>query len=156
MSDKMIRMSGRGLELLKQYEGFVPRVYRCPAGFRTLGYGHNIDANPLTPYQQDSWDKDPKATAEALLRLDLEKFEKVIQKKKPFVRKWDQPRIDAVIDMTFNMGAGWMDSWPNTWRHLERKQWSAAANGIRDSRYAKQVGKRAQNNAFTIESGEYA
>ena len=29
---------------LKAREGFVPAEYRCPAGKRTIGYGHNVDA----------------------------------------------------------------------------------------------------------------
>lgn len=35
-------------ELIKEAEGFSPVVYKCPAGFNTIGYGRNIDANPLT------------------------------------------------------------------------------------------------------------
>lgn len=30
---------------LKAREGFMPKPYRCPAGYLTVGYGHNIDAH---------------------------------------------------------------------------------------------------------------
>lgn len=30
---------------LKAREGFIDHVYVCPAGYRTVGYGHNIDAH---------------------------------------------------------------------------------------------------------------
>lgn len=30
---------------LKTREGFIPEPYRCPAGYLTVGYGHNIDAH---------------------------------------------------------------------------------------------------------------
>jgi len=30
---------------LKTREGFIPTPYRCPAGYLTVGYGHNIDAH---------------------------------------------------------------------------------------------------------------
>lgn len=30
---------------LKAREGFIDHVYVCPAGYRTIGYGHNIDAH---------------------------------------------------------------------------------------------------------------
>ena len=31
-------------------------MYTCPAGFKTIGYGYNLDANPL---HLDSFDKIP-------------------------------------------------------------------------------------------------
>lgn len=31
-----------GLELIKRFEGFVPKVYLCPAGIPTIGYGHVV------------------------------------------------------------------------------------------------------------------
>ena len=30
------------IEELKQREKFMPKVYRCPAGYKTIGYGHKL------------------------------------------------------------------------------------------------------------------
>ena len=30
------------IEELKQRENFMPKVYRCPAGYKTIGYGHRL------------------------------------------------------------------------------------------------------------------
>ena len=30
------------IEELKQREKFIPKVYRCPAGYKTIGYGHKL------------------------------------------------------------------------------------------------------------------
>ena len=30
------------LDVMKAYEGFAPRVYTCPAGKKTIGYGHIV------------------------------------------------------------------------------------------------------------------
>lgn len=152
----MIKLSSKGLDLLQKYEGYSEKVYKCPAGFNTIGYGHNCDANPLTPYQKSCFESAPENAAESLLISDLEKFEKAIQQKKPFVEDFCQARVDALVDMTFNMGEGWMDSWPNTWKMIQNKDWKGAADSIRSSKYAKQVGHRARNNAHQIETGEYA
>ena len=38
----------KALDLVKEGEGFVATPYRCPAGKLTIGYGRNIEANPLT------------------------------------------------------------------------------------------------------------
>lgn len=35
------------------FEGFMANVYKCPAGFDTIGYGRNIEANPLTKEEKD-------------------------------------------------------------------------------------------------------
>ena len=40
MNDKLI-------EQLKRHEGFKPNVYKCTKGHNTIGYGYNLDANPL-------------------------------------------------------------------------------------------------------------
>lgn len=150
----MIKMSESGIKDLKDFEGYVGKIYKCPAGSNTLGYGHNIDANPLTPYQQECWDKEPKRTASMLLINDLWKFEQALHEKKPFIAEWSQPRIDAVIDMTFNMGEGWLNTWPNTWDLLHRGQFGHAARSILKSKYARQVKGRARINARKIETGE--
>lgn len=36
------------LSQLKRHEGLRLWVYRCPTGHRTIGYGHNLDATPLS------------------------------------------------------------------------------------------------------------
>lgn len=38
----MYRISQRGLDLIKKYEGFSSTPYYCPAGKKTIGYGHVI------------------------------------------------------------------------------------------------------------------
>lgn len=58
------------LVLLKAYEqgpngGFAPKVYRCPAGYRTIGWGHRVQ--PSERFQQPI----SAAEAETLLRRDL-------------------------------------------------------------------------------------
>lgn len=35
-----MKMTSRGLALVKEFEGFRPTWYRCPAGVLTVGYGH--------------------------------------------------------------------------------------------------------------------
>jgi lysozyme len=35
-----MKMSSRGLALVKEFEGFRSTWYRCPAGVLTIGYGH--------------------------------------------------------------------------------------------------------------------
>ena len=42
--------SQKGLDLIKEFEGFVPTTYLCPAKIPTIGYGHTgrVDGKPLS------------------------------------------------------------------------------------------------------------
>ncbi|MFN9323651.1 MAG: lysozyme [Holosporales bacterium] len=57
----MRRVTPAGLALIKQFEGFSPTVYICPAGYPTIGYGHVVKlqererfASGITPEQARS------------------------------------------------------------------------------------------------------
>ena len=41
-----MQVSNRGLTVIKEFEGWRPRAYLCPAGKWTIGYGHTADAGP--------------------------------------------------------------------------------------------------------------
>lgn len=53
-----------GVDLIKKYEGFVPKAYKCPAGVLTIGYGSTAwaDGSPIKMGQTITKEK-----AEALL-----------------------------------------------------------------------------------------
>ena len=38
------------MDMLREDEGLVLKPYRCPAGKKTIGYGFNMDANPLPDF----------------------------------------------------------------------------------------------------------
>jgi lysozyme len=38
----MLTLSTAGAEFIARWEGFKPTVYRCPAGYPTIGYGHRL------------------------------------------------------------------------------------------------------------------
>lgn len=151
----MIELSDKGLERLKIHEGYRDHVYKCSAGFHTIGFGHNIDANPLSKEEKEYWKEDPAHCAELILRDDVSIFEQKLFKAKPCVEEMTQPRIDALINMTFNMGIGWIDRFPKCWRALEAERYADASDEIRTSKYAKDVGARASEIAYQIETGHY-
>ena len=93
-----IQISSRGLNLIKQFEGFKATAYQCPAGFQTIGYGHVIKAGesisqPLSESQ-----------AETLLLQDVGVAAKAVHRliKVPLT----QGQFDALVSFTFNCGAG--------------------------------------------------
>lgn len=90
-----MRISETGLDLIKHFEGLRLKAYKCPAGVWTIGYGstgpHVEEGTTIT----EGW-------ADALLRKDVERFEKGVEE----LVKVDlaQDEFDALVAFSFNVG----------------------------------------------------
>lgn len=96
---------------LRKDEGLSLKVYQCPAGKRTIGYGWNIDANPLPKFIEFYLAQHGEITlemAEYLLDLSLsiaiESAKKCIPTKTWKALSLNQRAV--VVEMIFNMGVG--------------------------------------------------
>lgn len=89
-----MKISAKGLDLIKSFEGFAPRAYLCPAGVLTIGYGstgsHVKRGMQITEVQ-----------ALALLDQDLDRFENAVRQLAP---KATQNQFDALVSFAFNCG----------------------------------------------------
>jgi lysozyme len=92
------KVSQTGLELIKQFEGFSAEVYRCPAGYDTVGYGHLVRAN------EDFTGGVSETEAEMLLRQDVQVAELAVLRliKVPLT----DGQFDALVSFTYNLGSG--------------------------------------------------
>ncbi|MCK4130620.1 lysozyme [Ralstonia pseudosolanacearum] len=116
--------------LAKHFEGFhrVPKAdplrahpYVCPAGYWTIGYGHLCDpAHP--PITQ--------AQAEVYLAADLVMALNATLRCCPVLTAEPEGRLAAVVDFTFNLGAGRLQT-STLRRRINQRDWSAAANELR-------------------------
>lgn len=138
MIDKLI-------EQLKRHEGFRSKPYKDTAGHTTIGYGHNLDANPLT-----------KEQAEELLQDDLMTVIHEIDELMPWVADLDEVRQAVVYNMAFNLGTRGLLEWPNTLRFIKSGKFAAAATLMRSSLWRRQVGQRAIELANQLETGMWA
>lgn len=91
-----VNISNEGLNLIKQFEGCSLTTYVCPAGVLTIGYGH-------TGSDVRSGQKITKAKADELLKKDIARFEKHVEK---YDNKyhWTQAQFDALVSFAFNVG----------------------------------------------------
>lgn len=95
-----MKTSDVGLALIKHYEGFYNKPYRCPAGFFTVGYGHLIGDGLSLP---DHWNRHFSVEEiDALLRQDLARFERGVQRY--IIVPLSQPQFDALVSFSFNLG----------------------------------------------------
>jgi lysozyme len=94
-----MQLSQTGLAFIASFEGFSPKVYICPAGIPTIGYGHVVLVGEIFPQAGIS-----KHQALELLRMDVEKAERAVRRliKIPL----NQNQFDALVSFTFNVGAG--------------------------------------------------
>ena len=85
-----------GIQLIKQFEGLRLKAYKpvSTEKYYTIGYGHygaDVKSDMVIS----------NAYAEALLRLDLDKFERAVNS---YERNWNQNQFDALVSFTFNCG----------------------------------------------------
>ncbi len=117
-------------DLARRFEGFhrVPHFdlgrahpYLCPAGYWTIGFGHvcNKDHPPITLAQADVYlAQDLALAVDSTLRYC------------PILAIEPEGRLAAIVDFTFNLGAGRLQTSTLRRRIAERK-WEAVAAELR-------------------------
>lgn len=89
-----MRITAKGLALIKEFEGLRLEAYLCPAGVWTIGWGHTKGVK--------KGDRIDISTAEKYLREDIEEAEKGIEK---LVKvKLNDNQFSALVSFVFNFG----------------------------------------------------
>lgn len=93
-----MKASSECIEAIKHFEGLHLKVYRCPAGILTIGYGHtsNIPAESISEWQ-----------AKKLLEHDVAICENHVNNLR---LNLNQGQFDALVDFVFNLGIGRLKS----------------------------------------------
>lgn len=124
-----MKISQKGLNLIKEFEGLELNAYKDAVGIVTIGYGstgsHVSMGQTIT-----------QAEAEALLLKDVIRFEKGVEQavKVPL----NQNQFDALVSFSFNLGLGNLNS-STLLRKLNAKDYTGAANEM--LRWDKAKGK---------------
>ena len=90
-----MKISFRGIDLIKRHEGLRLTSYKCPAGVWTIGYGHTGNVEHGETITEE--------VAEELLRQDLLLTETQLNK---LEIDFNQNQFDALISFIFNVGWG--------------------------------------------------
>jgi lysozyme len=98
-----MRVSDEGIKLIKHFEGYREKPYKCSAGFWTVGYGHLITRGAELP---SSWNRAfSSGEIDDLLRADLQRFELgVLRMLRPM--QPTQSVFNSAVSFSFNLGLG--------------------------------------------------
>lgn len=130
------------IDLIIYHEGLELKPYRCTAGYLTIGIGRNLDDRGITEDE-----------ARFLCQNDIDIVEQELVGKFPFVVGFNEVRIRVLLDMAFNLGIPRLSAFSNMWAALEEGDFKQAAVEMLDSRWAKQVGRRATKLSQMMETG---
>ncbi len=126
----MIEVPKAAIELAKRFEGFhrVPKndpgrvhPYICPAGYWTIGYGHLCDPKhpPISEVE-----------AEVYLARDLQTALAATLRYCPVLLTGSAERLAAIVDFTFNLGAGRLQA-STLRRRINQQDWISAGQELR-------------------------
>ena len=96
-----MKISNKGLELIKEFESFSANAYLCPAGKPTIGYGNTFweDGTPVKIGDQIS-----KERAETLLKHVVDNFSVAVEV--DIKIEVTQNQFDAMVSLAYNIGLG--------------------------------------------------
>lgn len=148
------------------HEGLRLRPYRCTAGKLTIGVGRNLDDVGIRAAETTKLGLTKasvvangvsRAQAFTLLENDIEAAKAGLDRFAAWWRVLDPIRRRVLIDMCFNLGEARLASFVNTLAAVRRRDWSAAAAGMRNSLWYRQVGDRGERLAVMMQTGaDYA
>lgn len=98
---KVTKISNKGLELIKKYEGFKSKPYLCPASVPTIGFGSTYYENGTKVKLTDTSITQERAT-ELLMAL-LVPFEKAVDSY--CIDTINQSQFDALCSFVYNCGS---------------------------------------------------
>ncbi len=130
MEARLIKVQPQAIALARRFEGFcrVPKndpgrahPYVCPAGYHTIGFGHlcKPDHPPIT-----------ETEAEAYLAQDLMNALAATLRYCPVLAREPEGRLAAIVDFTFNLGGGRLQT-STLRRRINQRDWPAARQELR-------------------------
>ena len=156
ISDKLI-------ERIKSHEGFKITPYKDTVGKWTVGYGRNLEDNPLDVMEVLKLfsNVEFKSTVNAemffedLLVRDIRKHTEELEQNLAMFPMCDQDEQTVLIDMAFNLGVPTLLQFEGMLHAIDNDDRVQAAVELLDSNYAEQVKTRAADNARLLAGGDF-
>ena len=130
------------IEQLKLHEGVKLEPYEDTEGYQTIGIGRNLDSKGITEEE-----------AIYMLENDVEQVVSQLQGHEWF-NALDTIRQKVIVDMAFNLGLNGMLSFEKMIQAIKEENYYEASQEMLDSRWAEQVGQRADRLSEMMKTGK--
>lgn len=143
-------------------EGERLTVYRCTADKLTIGVGRNLDDVGISAQETQQLgittrscvtNGITRSQSRALLDSDIGRCEADLDRRLPWWRTLDPIRQRVLINMCFNLGVKGLEGFVNTLSMIRTGRYADAAVNMLKSKWAGQVGKRAQRLSLMMRTG---
>jgi len=131
-------------EQLKKHEGLRLKPYTDTVGKLTLGIGRNLEDKGITEQE-----------ALFMLNNDVDYFYDKIKKEINWFWALNDARQNALVNMAFNLGVNGLLTFKNTLFLIANGSFDSAAEEMLNSKWAEQVGYRADELAEQMRTGEF-
>ena len=131
-------------EQLKVHEGLRLKPYKDTVGKWTIGIGRNLEDKGITEQE-----------ALFMLNNDVDYFHDKIKKEINWFWALDDVRQNVLVNMAFNLGVSGLLTFKNTLRLISFSRYEEAAEEMLNSKWARQVGYRAEELAEQMRTGEF-
>ena len=111
---------------IKKHEGFSSVVYKCTAGYDTIGYGKRIKYLQVTEEQSTEW-----------LEEDLENLKYTLSAKNDWFLPAPQEVRDIVMNMNYQLGVSAFSKFKKTIQYIANKDYEGASIEMLDSKWAR-------------------
>ena len=129
---------------LIRHEALKTKPYKCTAGRLTIGVGRNLDDVGISPDE-----------ALYLLKNDIDRCVVDVGRNIPEWKKHNDCRQNVLVEMCFNMGINRMLRFKKMLAALQKNDYATAADEMLNSKWATQVGNRAQTMAQMMRTGKF-
>jgi lysozyme len=137
-------------DLIKRHEGYRDRAYLDTLGVATIGWGHTApdvcEGMTCTGEQAEAW-----------LRRDIQNavVDAAVALGSQYFYGLDEVRRAALTDAAFNLGRARLAGFTHMLEAIRRGDFDRAAREALASRWAAQVGVRAQEVAGMLRDGRW-
>ena len=125
--------------MLMHHEGLRLKPYTDTTGHLSIGYGRNLTDVGISVDE-----------ARCLLRHDIATATGDLFAAFPWAERLDPVRQAVLVSMAFNLGLPTLKTFRTTLEAFRVGHWAAAADGMLDSLWARQVGQRAKDLAAMV------
>lgn len=134
-------------QTLIKHEAEIPHAYKDSEGYLTIGVGRLIDKRKGGGITHEE--------AMYLLDNDIHKYMSELYAAQPDVQTLDEVRQEVLINMAFNLGMSNLNEFKKMWAAIKLDDFSTAADEMLDSKWARQVGRRAVELSSVMRTGEF-